>query len=157
MAQTCWGSEMPKIVTAAELFGVTSAQAQHAWLLSRRTVRQRMASLGIAAGQVGEPDAVDADAQPALAYVNNGRWVADCPTAHCGGALALVEGVPFLCGNCLNVETGHRYRPVTWPADRSAIESALEARVLPEQANWRAGELVAALLDENVEHGIRSR
>lgn len=65
------------------------------------------------------------------AYLNWGRWVADCATPGCSNALALELGQrSFTCrtrngaGSC-----GVTY-PVAWPADPAASAAAVEG--LPE-------------------------
>lgn len=140
------------IVTARTLYGVTDADAYHRWLMSRGSVQQRMVQLNIREAQVGNPADVNTEAQPALAYVNHGRWVADCPTPFCTGAVVLLTGSPFLCGNCLNAECGFRYRLVSWPAERGEIEEILSTRLLPENANWYPGETLERLTVENEVH-----
>lgn len=146
---------MPAITSAEQLFGTGTVMEQHAWLLGRGSVKQRMVALGVRLGDIGQPGDVDTAAKPAVAYVNQGRWVADCPQRGCGGALALVRrAVGFLCGNCLNVGVGHRYRPLMWPRERDEIEDVMAVRLLPEESNWRAGDSVAALGDENEAHGV---
>ena len=149
---------MPRIATAAELFAVTTPEEQREWLLRRRSTKQRLASFGASASDVGSPDDIALGASPAVAYVNQGRWVADCPTPGCGGAMALVRGaMGFLCGACLNVEVGYRYRPLSWPVEAVEAEAVLSVRMLPEQANWRPGESIAALEAENEAHGFARR
>lgn len=89
----------------------------------------------------------------AFAYVNHGRWVADCPFG-CGGAeLALDDR--FICRECLNAQASHRPIPLVWPApeDVSAIGAALGVRP-PANRNWALNESIGALLVENVEHGL---
>ena len=88
----------------------------------------------------------------AIAYVNHGRWVADCPTQSCPGAVALLPGVAFLCDSCLNVDCGHRYRPVAWPAHRGRIEEILIERMLLEEANWIPSETVDDLEADDALH-----
>lgn len=78
-----------------------------------------------------------------LAYVNHGRWVADCP---CGGAELITENKPLLCGSC-----GH-VREVVWPVKVSQIEQALEDRRRVENQNWQPGEPVELLIVENGVH-----
>lgn len=78
------------------------------------------------------------------AYVNHGRWVADCP---CGGAELIVENEPMLCGSCAHS------RMVVWPADVEAIESMLEVRDDRNQ-NWQPGQTVEVLEAENLARGI---
>lgn len=74
-----------------------------------------------------------------FAYVNHGRWVADCL---CGGAELVSEGEPMLCGSCGAI------RQVVWPNNSSAIESALEDRP-KENQNWYTGETIAMLENES--------
>lgn len=74
------------------------------------------------------------------AYVNHGRWVADCP---CGGAELIREGQPLLCGSC-----AHK-REVVWPPDIEDIEAVLEQRKDRSTQNWQPNETVASLATEN--------
>ena len=146
---------MPAVATANDLFGTGTIEEQHAWLFALGSVKQRARVLGVLLADVGQPGDVDARAVPATAYVNQGRWVADCPQAGCGGAMALVRGAAgFLCGNCLNVGAGHRYRVLDLVALHRPYERAVAVRLLPEDANWRPGESVKALGDENEAHGV---
>lgn len=137
-----------KVQTAAEMFDLRGADEHHRWTLTRGSVQRRMRQLGIRPEQVGNPQAASSTAARAVAYVNHGRWVADCPSAYCNGAMAVTPGVPFLCGACLNVEVGSQYRMVEWPQARGAIEEALSERPLPEVMNWYPGETVKNLRDE---------
>lgn len=89
----------------------------------------------------------------ALAYVNRGRWVTQCPF-QCGGA-DIAERDWFICRLCLNHPVdGHRI-PLVWPStgDIKAIEAALCVRPLVAQ-NWELHESIGALLVENLEHGL---
>lgn len=137
-----------RIATASSLYGITSPEEYHRWLLAQGSVKIRMIQMGISPEQVGTPDAPDTRAIPATAYVNHGRWVADCPTPHCAGAVVLYRDT-FMCGNCINVECGYRYRAVRWPSEKGKIEEALSARFLPETANWLPSETVSDLKSEN--------
>lgn len=69
----------------------------------------------------------------ALAYVNFGRWIAECPL-DCGGALALNPGeTTFFCappGGCGNMA------PVVWPDNAQDIWDALLERKAPKNRNW---------------------
>jgi hypothetical protein len=76
------------------------------------------------------------DSTQVYAYVNHGRWVADCP---CGGAELVTEDQPLLCGSCGGI------RPVVWPEDVEGIERALADRVRQDTQNWRPGESVEML------------
>lgn len=95
----------------------------------------------------------------ARAYVNHGRWIADCPI-DCGGALALSpRQASFACPEC------HTISQVEWPKDVDDIWEALLQRVAPRFRNWfpaghplalRAncphGQTVAQLRDETAEN-----
>ena len=140
-----------RIATASLLYGVTSPEEYHRWLLAQGSVKLRMRQMGVLAEQVGTPDAPDTAATPATAYVNHGRWVADCPTQYCAGAAVLYRDT-FLCGNCLNAECGYRYRLVSWPREKGGIEEALSARAIPAVTNWYPGETVQKLRNENGAH-----
>lgn len=86
------------------------------------------------------------------AYVNEGRWLVDCPT--CSGAqLASRTDRRFMCNECANFEVAGQWRRVIWPRDVAAIEKALELR-FHRNAHWRPGETVADLVAENVEQGV---
>lgn len=82
----------------------------------------------------------------AVAYLNWGRWVADCPGG-CVSAERLDPGqVAFVCSNC-----GHA-APVTWPDNPAGIWQALGMRVLPPHRNWYpAGHPVAVMA--GIPHG----
>jgi hypothetical protein len=98
----------------------------------------------------------------ARAYVNHGRWIADCCREHCASAEALLPGQPvFHCSNCLQVAE------VDWPACAGEITSVLERRPVPQTRNWFPaghelalrsgcphGQSVADLEAENREFGV---
>lgn len=97
------------------------------------------------------------------AYVNHGRWVADCSREFCNNAMKLEprQG-SFGCSNCgLDAV-------VVWPADADEIWRVLSRRPVPDTRNWfpaghdlavRAGcphgQTPADLLAENEEHGVK--
>jgi hypothetical protein len=82
----------------------------------------------------------------AIAYVNWGRWVSDCP-AGCGSAQRLEPGQDvFTCAECGQLAL------IAWPADADRIWFALTARILPRNRNWfPAGHPLA--LAANCPHG----
>ena len=80
------------------------------------------------------------------AYVNHGRWVADCDTPYCTEAQRVQPGAVFLCGNC-----GQSYQP-TFPDDKVLIDAALDRRIVPATQNWMVGETVNDLINENRQH-----
>lgn len=89
--------------------------------------------------------------EPLAACINHGRWVVIC---ECGDAqLASADDPRFFCVSCLNERQGGKWRPVTWPEQRSDIEQVLRER-FTEHANWLPGETVEQLRAENVENGV---
>lgn len=66
----------------------------------------------------------------ARAYVNHGRWIAECPY-ECGSAIVLKPGeTTFHCSECLSIS------PVDWPSNAQDIWDALVERRLPRTRNW---------------------
>jgi len=80
------------------------------------------------------------------AYVNHGRWVADCV---CNGAELVAPNQEMVCGSC-----GAR-NTVTFPGPkmRDELESVLSRRE-PLRQNWHPDETVDELVAQNIEHGI---
>ena len=113
--------------------------------LAQRWVQQGQQSIppDVDAPRVGELDA----------YINQGRWVVDCP--NCSGAVCASKMDPwFFCIYC-----GVGVYDVKFPPDAAAIEAVLLKR--PEHdgwfarsRNWRPSETVAGLRRENAERGI---
>ncbi len=77
------------------------------------------------------------------AYLNHGRWVADCPEPYCGGA-ELASGGLFVCANCKRAAT------IIWPDDKELIDQITAARPIPETRNWLPGETLEDLRQENM-------
>lgn len=66
----------------------------------------------------------------ARAYVNHGRWVADCPTT-CGSALDLDSGQSmYICAEC------HAMSVVDWPPNADEIWEALQERPFDRVRHW---------------------
>ena len=84
------------------------------------------------------------------AYVNHGRWVADCPDCN-NAQLACKTDHRFLCDECGNVVIGRLWRPVEWPADVQRIENLLTERPVANQ-NWVPGENLPLLAIDNLEN-----
>ena len=145
------------IATAREIFKTATPEEQHARILGYTSVQQVMAILGVSAEQIGDPARPAAGAAPAVAYVNWGRWAADCPEDGCPGAIDVLDGASFLCPSCLNAGIAYRYRPIEMPADREEIEAALEPRLVPATRNWVPGDTPAALRAENEQREIAMR
>lgn len=85
-----------------------------------------------------------------VAYLNHGRWVADCT---CGGGLGVWDAAPTAtcldCGRTWSIEWPH-------PNTRRAVEAALGLRSHREQLNWdpRRGETVQVLHEQNRDFGV---
>lgn len=92
------------------------------------------------------------DAEPVVATMNHGRWLAACG---CGSAVMLFRGEAgrwFWCPSCGNPGAGGKLRPVLWPtpAERARIERDMESlptglahwdpAVEAEQARGRAAQ-----------------
>lgn len=86
-----------------------------------------------------------------VAYVNYGKWVADCPDCR-GAELVDPEEPIFFCLGCFNREAENRFRRVIFPPAkfRNEIENALLDRPALENRNWYPSESVAELIAENV-------
>lgn len=140
------------LITAREENRVTSVTEYYRWVLGMRSVRVLARSSGIKLR--AEAVEVDETLPPVVAYVSHGRWVADCPTPGCSGAMLLFFGAGFFCGNCLNVQTGLKAREVIWPEHREEIERLLLLRPVPQTRSWFPTEPVNNLVAENLEHGI---
>jgi hypothetical protein len=93
------------------------------------------------------------DPTPLVAYVNYGRWCADCPFCFAGVALD-PEWDQTFCLGCFR-----SFPSILWPGDVPGIEAALVVRWLKRQ-HWNtlggmtrnaliAAETVADLLAEN--------
>lgn len=79
----------------------------------------------------------------AAAYVNWGKWVADC-RLDCGYAVALKNSqASFVCeisgGGCGHINT------VEWPSNVSEIWDALIERPMPKTRNWFPNNHVLAV------------
>lgn len=70
------------------------------------------------------------------AYLNWGRWVADCP--FCRGAEVVgKQSKLFFCLSCGMIENGHHTMAVRFPEDIAEIEAALADEPVARQ-NWQA-------------------
>lgn len=99
----------------------------------------------------------------AIAYVNHGRWCADCPRPYCSNAVKLEPGqTTFHCGG---VDGCKLIAELEWPVGAGEIWEALAERPVPGTRNWAPaghrqalvtghpnGQTVAQLRDETREH-----
>jgi len=93
---------------------------------------------------------VTADDRTLVAYVNGGRWVANCP--HCNSGIAVHPDWRYAaCLDCL-----HTYTAITFPSDLVAVEDALAVRPVNNQ-NCTPTETADQLVDENTRRGYGRR
>jgi hypothetical protein len=66
------------------------------------------------------------------AYINHGRFIADCPTPFCNSAegMKAIGQSSMICIDC------HVMSPVVWPNRPEALMAALEKRPDPTTRNW---------------------
>jgi hypothetical protein len=117
--------------------GSTPAEVRRRWdiILARGNAERRARGM--------PPVVLVADARIVAAYVNHGRWVADCP--ECGGGIGGWPASPD--GACL--DCGHVYA-VAYPPDWNRAEDLLGRRP-PRHRHWRCdrGETVTELEAED--------
>jgi hypothetical protein len=100
-------------------------------------------------GDLTLPDDRVSDAAHAIARVNHGRWIADCPFG-CGGAEYVnPDQLLFFCCECRNAKTGGRPVKVKMPRAHARIEELLLERTQTASRNWSPGETLADLKAEN--------
>ena len=88
----------------------------------------------------------------AIARVNHGRWIADCPFCSGSEMVWFDEESPFFCFSCRNkAVNGHLLR-VTIPSNYLKIEKLLMIRH-PVNRNWTT-ETLSALKSENTKAGV---
>lgn len=136
---------MSKIRTAVDayptdLVGVPLAERAVAWLDAK-------------AGRFDRPRATGETRRKAetLAYVNQGRWVADCPSG-CGSALVVDPEDPrFFCPECRNAAIEHDFAVVVFPGEklRDAIAAVLLERPNELHRSWLPTESLEDLRVEN--------
>jgi hypothetical protein len=92
-----------------------------------------------------------------VAYVNEARWVADCPDRRCNAAQVVTPDDPrFLCAVCSNLANHRRWYRVVFPDadDRARIEALIARRPRVENVNWTPTESVEDVRRLNREHGV---
>ncbi len=91
------------------------------------------------------------------AYINHGKWVADCGNPHCHNARALDYGQDFICIDEVHGDACGFAFDVAWPPPEEATRICAVLAYRPDRAtrNWRPDETVTMLLIENMAHGIR--
>jgi len=95
--------------------------------------------------------------KPAYAYVNNGRWVAQCMGCKGGAEYVWLNGPhQMFCANCGNKDINGQWRLVIVPEGDTltVITKLLLKRPDPATQNWMPQEDVYNLLKENLEYGV---
>ena len=98
-------------------------------------------------------------AEPMVAEVNHGIWIAPCACGMPGlptpGCIVWIDAPWGWCVRCGNQAYGGGWRRVVMPppAERAAIEAVLMRRPDPTTRNWSPGETVAGLVADNRAHG----
>jgi hypothetical protein len=108
---------------------------------------------------VAPMDHVIPTAEPLVARVNHGVWVASCSCGARGlpapGTVVFLDRLLGWCIRCGNRAWGGGWRPIIAPGpeERRAIERVLLCRPNVDDRNWESGETVADLVAQNREHG----
>jgi hypothetical protein len=104
-------------------------------------------------------DHVVPTAEPLVARINHGVWVASCSCGARGlpapGTVVFLDVLLGWCIRCNNRAWGGGWRPIIAPGpeDRRRIEAVLLCRPNVGDRNWEPAETVADLVAQNVEHG----
>jgi len=146
------------IEAAEEKFGRTREALLTQGIL---VTSDRMAELMIHAAGPGihgrripvPPDSAMAAGRELGAFVNDGRWLVQCDACY-SAQLASRADHRFYCIECLNGCVQGNWRPVRWPADAAAIETALAARPRRDLQNWVWGQTADDLAAANAKHGV---
>jgi hypothetical protein len=97
-----------------------------------------------------EDDAAPVSDVALPAVVDQGRWIAHCPSCP-GAAFVDTEDLRFFCLGCCNEGHEGRWLQVAMPVEWQAIEAALGLR--PERwRSWTPDKTVEDLLTENTLH-----
>lgn len=137
-----------KLLTSRKVIGHRN-MAEYVAVLEQIAARNRK-NVGRALARVR----VDTAASPAVAYVNDGRWVADCPSPYCNAAMIVEPGQAYMCAECFNKDIGGAWRRVVWPEDAEEIDAELARRPDRRNQNWCPGETLQMLRAEAAARGV---
>ncbi len=140
--------------TLSNSCGVLSPDQHHLWVQAHHnTSHQRPSTI-----PPPTPENTTVDVLPAVAFVEQGHWGAECPDL-CGGAVVIEPGWLFMCPNCANAVIGGKWRPVLWPSNVRGIERTLAQRHIERFRNWRPGERIKHLERETraLQDGLHSQ
>lgn len=96
------------------------------------------------------------------AYVNHGRWIADCCRQYCGNAMKLERRQAVF--QCASSDGCGMEAVVVWPPNADELTEVLRARPVPSTRNWfpsghelalragcESGQTVQQLKDEQMD------
>ena len=95
------------------------------------------------------------------AEINYGRWITNCPTEGCNGAVVVSLQTPyFMCPYCANFSNNGKWYEVKFPKEKEKIEKLLLKRPAWDgfsaiHRNWKPNETVEDLEKENKDRGIK--
>ncbi len=92
--------------------------------------------------------------QSVAAYVNHGRWIADCPHGDGGALMVDIHVLRFICPRCANWRVDGKWHEIILPEDFHEIERLLELRPDIMSRNWRSPESMDDLRQENRDHEL---
>ena len=90
---------------------------------------------------------LDLGTLPAIqAFVNDSRWIVECPTPGCKSASIVdIRSPLYLCLHCGNQSVNGAWLRVIFPPDKRGIETALRRRPRLSNRNWLPGETMVDL------------
>lgn len=94
-----------------------------------------------------------------IPYLNQGRWVIDCPSPDCNGAERVLPWQALSVCDCRDRSFCQHDSPcrwiteLEWPADRQLIEATVNQRSILNR-NWYPWETLEHLVEENAAHGL---
>lgn len=111
---------------------------------------------------IGKPRETRVGDAHAVARIDWGRWLADCPAVPCAhpvtaeraaGAEYVAPGLPFMCQWCWNQNIEGRFREVDFPAEKKALEALMLHRPEVDMRSWNPSESLAQAQADNIAHG----
>jgi len=136
---------MDKVITATDIAKRDGLNSQREWIrrLSIKMHKHR---------QLDTPftEKIKRDAEPALAQINHGRWIATCPACGVGVEYVDPEEKIFYCFSCGNYAIGGDGRRVQFPRNWVAIEKRVMERPVKKRkgANYIDREFMAETVGE---------
>jgi hypothetical protein len=101
---------------------------------------------------LGLPKEVDTT-EFAIAMVNHGRWIAQCPWCPSAAYVSLSDR-RFFCCECYNFDVDGKWINVIFPEDAEEIALLLGMRPRHENRNWLPGETLEMIREENARNGV---